>query len=225
MMAGERAVLSAEGAVKVPAHLSDLEAATLPCAALTAWSALVTHGRVTAGDTVLLQGTGGVSIFALQFARMLGARVIITSSSDAKLARARALGADEGINYVDVPEWGKVVRARTGGRGVDLVVEVGGAGTLGESIRAVRPGGTIALIGVLAGGAARVNMTPVLMNQIRVQGVLIGHRESYGAMCRAIAQHRMKPVVDRVFPFEDARAAFDHLADASHFGKVCVALG
>ncbi|MCA9688223.1 MAG: NAD(P)-dependent alcohol dehydrogenase [Myxococcales bacterium] len=224
-MLAEQATLSAEGAVKVPAHLSDLEAATLPCAALTAWSALVTHGRVTAGDTVLLQGTGGVSIFALQFARMLGARVIITSSSDAKLARARALGADEGINYVDVPEWGKVVRARTGGRGVDLVVEVGGAGTLGESIRAVRPGGTIALIGVLAGGAARVNMTPVLMNQIRVQGVLIGHRESYGAMCRAIAQHRMKPVVDRVFPFEDARAAFDHLADASHFGKVCVALG
>ena len=222
-MLAERVVLPERGVAPVPAHLEDAEAATLPCAALTAWSALVTLGGVTAGDTVLVQGTGGVSIFALQFACLLGARVIATSSSDAKLERARAMGAWRTINYRTTPDWGKVAR-KLSGDGVDHVVEVGGAGTLQQSIRAVRPGGQISLIGVLAGGASELNMTPVLMQQIRVQGVLVGHREGFEAMCRAIGQHALRPVIDRVFPFSEARAALEHLASGRHFGKVCISI-
>lgn len=219
----ERMVCDEEAVVHAPEHLSDVEAATLPCAALTAWSALVTHGAVKPGETVLVQGTGGVSIFALQIAKVLGARVVATSSSDEKLERARALGADETINYRETPEWGKAARALTGGAGVDHVVEVGGAGTLDQSIRAVKPGGTISLIGVLAGGAAPVNLTPVLMQNIRVQGVFVGHREAFEAMNRAIAHHGLRPVVDRVFPFAQAREAFDYLSSRQHLGKVCIA--
>ncbi len=222
-MLAARVVLPAHGVAPVPSHLEDAEAATLPCAALTAWSALVTLGGVKAGDTVLVQGTGGVSIFALQFAQLLGARVIATSSSDAKLERVRAMGAWRTINYRTTPDWGKVARKLSAG-GVDHVVEVGGAGTLQQSIRAVRPGGRISLIGVLAGGASDLNMTPVLMQQIRIQGVFVGHREGFLAMCRAIEQHAMRPVVDRVFAFEEARAAFEHLASGQHFGKVCISI-
>ncbi len=222
-MLAARVVLPAHGVAPVPGHLEDAEAATLPCAALTAWSALVTLGGVKAGDTVLVQGTGGVSIFALQFAQLLGARVIATSSSDAKLERVRAMGAWRTINYRTTPDWGKVARRLSDG-GVDHVVEVGGAGTLQQSIRAMRPGGRISLIGVLAGGASDLNMTPVLMQQIRIQGVFVGHREGFGAMCRAIEQHALRPVVDRVFAFEEARAAFEHLASGQHFGKVCVSI-
>lgn len=221
-MLAEHVVLEADGVVDVPDHLDDAEASTLPCAALTAWSALVTQGRIAAGDTVLVQGTGGVSTFALAFARMCGARVIATTGKPERAADLRARGASDVVDYRAEPEWGKAVRALTGGRGVDHVVEVGGAGTLTQSIRAVRPGGTISLIGVLAGGAAKVNLTPVLMTNVRVQGVFVGHRRAFEAMSRAIAQHQLRPRIDRVFAFEDAPAAFGHLASGGHQGKVCV---
>lgn len=221
-MLAEQVVLSEEGVVPVPAHLSDEEAATLPCAAVTAWNALTRHGGVKAGDTVLLQGTGGVSLFALQFARLLGARVILTSSSDEKLARARELGAAEGINYRETPDWGAKVKALTGGVGADCVVEVGGAGTLQQSLQAVRIGGRVLLIGVLSGSAAQVPLNAILMQQVRVQGILVGDRESFEAMNRAIGTSGLRPVVDRVFPLEDSRAAFEHMAAGSHFGKIVI---
>ena len=210
------------GVVRVPQHLSDEEAATLPCAGVTAWNALVTHGGIKAGSTVLVQGTGGVSIFALQFAVLLGARVIVTSSSDEKLQRARTLGAGETINYRSVPDWGREARRLAGGDGVDLVVEVGGAGTLAQSLAAVRPGGRISLIGVLAGSASDIDIIPILMRQIRVQGILVGHRESFEAMNRAIEDHRMHPTVSRVFPLDDTRAALQHLSAGEHFGKIAI---
>lgn len=221
-MLAELVVLHEEGVVHVPPHLTDEEAATLPCAGLTAWSALVTVGGLTAGDTVLLQGTGGVSIFALQFARALGVRPILTSSSDEKLERARELGADGLINYKQVTDWGTKARELTGGAGVDLVVEVGGAGTLDQSLKAVRMGGTVCLIGNLAGIVAQIPLTAIFMQQVRVQGILVGHREGFEAMNRAIALHGLRPVVDRVFPFEEARAAFELMGAAGHFGKVCI---
>jgi NADPH:quinone reductase-like Zn-dependent oxidoreductase len=224
-MLAERVVLAEEGLVRVPEHLTDEEAATLPCAALTAWSALVTQGGVTAGETVLVQGTGGVSLFALQIARILGARVIATSSSDEKLARVRELGADTviaGINYREVPDWGVKARELAGGDGVDLVVEVGGAGTLQQSLRAVRIGGRISLIGNLAGTTAEVPLTLIFMQRVSVLGILVGHRESFEAMNRAIAHHRLRPVIDRVFPLEDFRAVFEHLAEGRHFGKIVI---
>lgn len=219
-VAAEHMVFDAEGLVHIPQHLSFEEAATLPCAALTAWHALVTHGRVKAGDSVLIQGTGGVSIFALQFARLSGARVIATSSSDAKIARVLQLGASDGINYKTTPEWGKRVRELTDGQGVDHVVEVGGAGTLGESLRAVRMGGNVALIGILASG--QFNPIPILMKSVRVQGIFVGSRVMFEAMNRAIAMHRLRPVVDRVFPLSDIRDAFRHMESAAHFGKIVV---
>jgi NADPH:quinone reductase-like Zn-dependent oxidoreductase len=213
----------AEGVVPVPEHLSDEEAATLPCAAVTAWNALTwaTDPPIRAGDTVLTLGTGGVSIFALQLARLLGARVIVTSSSDDKLERARELGAWQGINYRETVEWGRRVRELTG-EGADLVVEVGGGETLPRSLQAVKAGGTIALIGVLAGRPAEVDVASILMRSVRVQGVLVGSREDFAAMNRAIAHHSLRPVVDRVFPFEEARGAFEHLAAGRHLGKVCI---
>ncbi len=218
----EYAVLSEHGVVKVPEHLSDVEAATLPCAALTAWSALVTQGHVGAGDTVLVQGTGGVSLFALQFARALGARVIVTSSSDAKLETARKLGSWREINYRENPTWGKTARELTGGTGVDHVVEVGGAGTLQQSLTAIRVGGQISLIGVLAGNSIELNILPILMQNIRIQGILVGSREGFEAMNRGISQHEIHPVVDRVFPFDEAREALVYMAGGRHMGKVCI---
>ncbi|MFY9822044.1 MAG: NAD(P)-dependent alcohol dehydrogenase [Thermoanaerobaculia bacterium] len=224
----ELAVYDQEGLVKFPEHLTDEEAATLPCAAVTAWTCL--HG-LTAGETVLLQGTGGVSIFALQLARLRGARGIITSSSDDKLARARELGGGPsgpeilGINYREVPDWGAKAKELAGGAGVDLVVEVGGAGTLKESLRAVRMGGTIALIGNLAGNTLELPLPLIFMQNVRVQGVLVGPRDSFEAMNRAIALHHLRPVIDRVFPLADIRAAFDHMAAGGHFGKICINLG
>ncbi|QSQ16915.1 zinc-dependent alcohol dehydrogenase family protein [Myxococcus landrumensis] len=218
-------VLREEGVVATPDYLTDEEAATLPCAAVTAWSALVTHGALKAGDVVLLQGTGGVSIFALQIAKLMGARIIITSSRDEKLERARALGAHDVINYVTTPDWEKVARGLTKNVGVDHVVEVGGAGTFEKSLRAVRPGGTVSVIGVLSGGAATAPLTPILMQNLRVQGVVVGHRESFEALVRAFTQHSVRPVVDRVFPFEEAVAAFHHLKSGAHFGKVVVRVG
>jgi NADPH:quinone reductase-like Zn-dependent oxidoreductase len=220
----ECVVLPEDGVVAVPEHLDDVEAATLPCAAVTAWHALVTEGGVKPGDTVLVQGTGGVSLFALQFARLAGARAIATSSRDDKLERVRALGASAGINYKTTPEWGEKARELSGG-GVDHVVEVGGAGTLAQSLRAVRPGGQISLIGVLAGGGGQLSLLPVLMKNVRVQGIFVGSREMFEAMNRAIAAHQLRPVVDRVFPFEQAPDAFRHLESGAHFGKVVVRVG
>jgi NADPH:quinone reductase-like Zn-dependent oxidoreductase len=217
----EYAVLPADGVVPVPGHLSDEEAATLPCAAVTAWNALVSSGGLKAGDSVLIQGTGGVSLFALQFARLSGARVIATSSSDAKLARVLEMGASDGVNYKSNPDWEKKVLELTGGVGVDHVVEVGGAGTLPRSLKAVRTGGTISLIGVLS-GAGEVNPIPILMKNVRVQGIYVGSREMFEAMNRAVALHRLKPVVDRVFPFAEAREALRYMESAAHFGKIVI---
>lgn len=215
----ELAVFDQEAVVLAPPHLNDEEASTLPCAALTAWSALE---GTKAGDTVLVQGTGGVSLFALQLGKLLGARVIVTSSSDDKLKRVRELGADELINYREIADWGKKAKELTGGAGVDNVVEVGGAGTLQQSLQAVRFGGTVSLIGNLAGTKAEILLTQIFMQQVRVNGILVGHREGFEAMNRAIAFHGLRPVIDRAFPLEDARAAFEHMKAGGHFGKIVV---
>lgn len=214
----------AHALVKTPDHLADAEAAALPCAALTAWSAVVKLGQVKPGQTVLTQGTGGVSLFALQFAKLCGARVIATSSSDAKIARLKEMGADVTINYKTTPGWGKRAREATG-RGVDLVVEVGGAGTLNESIRATRIGGTIAFIGVLAGPPQGEPRIPLLvMQQQRLQGTTVGSVEDLQAMVTAIAQNKLKPVMDRSFAFAQAKDAFAYMASGAHFGKVSIAI-
>ena len=214
--------LPASGVIPVPEHLSAVEAATLPCAAVTAWHAVVTAGQVAPGETVLVQGTGGVSLFALQFARLAGATVIVTSSSDEKLARAKQLGAAHGINYRTQPEWDAAVREWTGGVGVRHIVEVGGAGTLAKSLRAVQTGGTICLIGVLTGNAGEVNPLPILMKNIRVQGLYVGNGEMFAAMNRAISQHELHPVVDRVFPIAEIRDALRYLESSKHFGKIVI---
>ena len=187
----EYIVVNEEGLAKIPEYLTDEEAATLPCAALTAWSALVTEGDVKAGDTLLVQGTGGVSLFALQFAKLLGAKVIVISSSDDKLKRVAALGADEGINYTNVPEWGKAVKKLTRGEGVDHIVEVGGEKTLPQSLRVIRPGGTISMIGVLSGVNMGVSLGLIVTRKVRLQGITVGHRDSFEAMTRAIGQHQV----------------------------------
>jgi len=223
-MLAEHVVLSQDGVVPAPEHMSDVEAAALPCAALTAWSALVEQGEVGADDTVLVQGTGGVSIFALQIAQLLGARVIVTSSSEAKLQRALDLGAWQTINYVEDAAWGKTVRRLTDGVGVDHVVEVGGAGTLGQSLKAVRVGGQVSVIGVLSGVSSEINIIPILMQNIRLQGILVGSREGFERMNQAITAHSLPPVVDRVFPFGEAPEAFKHMASGAHFGKICISI-
>lgn len=221
----QRMCLPEAGVVAVPEHLSDAEAASLPCAGLTAWSAVVTQGHLRPGDWVLVQGTGGVSIFALLFAKMHGAQVIATSSSDEKLEKVRALGADHLINYARTPDWGKQALALTGGRGVDLVVEVGGAGTLKESVRAVRVGGTIAMIGVLAGGRSdSFNIGLVVMSNKRLQGVTVGSRAMHEEMCRAMAAHGTPvPVDETVYGFDDLRAALEAMPGGRHFGKIALA--
>jgi NADPH:quinone reductase-like Zn-dependent oxidoreductase len=215
-------LVSEDEVVRVPDPLTDEEAATLPCAALTAWSALVEEGGLLPGQSVLVQGTGGVSVFALQFARMLGAEVVATSSSDEKLERLRALGAHHTINYRSTPEWGRRVVELTGGNGVDHVVDVGGAATLSQSIHAVRVGGTISLIGNLGGAEATFNVLRVLMRQVRLQGIIVGHREGFERMNRAIALHAMRPQVGQVFEFHQVREAFQTMAAEKHFGKIVV---
>jgi NADPH:quinone reductase-like Zn-dependent oxidoreductase len=220
-VAAESVVLHERGVVEVPEHLSNEAAAALPCAAVTAWHALVNSGRLTAGESVLILGTGGVALFALQFAKLHGARVIVTSSSDDKLARARALGADEGINYTTTPDWERRVLELTGGRGVDHVIELGGAGTLGHSLQAVRIGGHVALIGVLT-GAGQANPLPVLMRSVRLQGIFVGSRAMFEAMNRAIALHKLEPVVDRVFPFDELPQALRYMEQGKHFGKIAL---
>jgi NADPH:quinone reductase-like Zn-dependent oxidoreductase len=220
----ELAVLEEDGVVHFPDHLSWEEAACLPCAALTAWNALYESSAVRPGESVLTLGTGGVSVFALQFARLAGATVIATTSSDAKAKRLRALGAAQVINYRTTPEWSKPVRTFTGGRGVDHVVEVGGAGTFEQSLRAVRRGGTISFIGRVA-AAGEFNPNWIFIKSVRVQGIYVGSREMFENMNRAIAASGLRPVVDRVFPFEEAREALRYLESGAHFGKVCIRFG
>ncbi len=222
-MLAEEVVLPETGLLPIPAHLSFEEAATLPCAAVTAWNAIVETGGIRPGDSVLVQGTGGVSIFALQFARLAGARVIATSSSDSKLARLVEMGASEVINYRTTPAWDKPVRQLTGGIGADMIVEVGGAGTLPLSTRAIKLGGYIALIGVLT-GAGDFNPIPLLMRNIRLQGIFVGSVGMFASMLKAIEVSQLRPVVDRVFPFDQAVDALKYLESGAHFGKVAIAI-
>lgn len=207
---------------KAPSGFTHAEAATLPCAGVTAWRGLVVCGQVKPGDTVLILGTGGVSLFALLFAKAAGARVIATSSSDEKLERLKRLGADTVVNYIAEPEWGQKVKALTDGRGVDHVIEVGGPGTLMQSITACRIGGHIALIGVLTGFAGQVAIPAVFMNQIRISGISIGSRADQQDMIRAIETNRSKPVLDRCFPLKDISSGFEYFESQKHFGKVCL---
>lgn len=218
----EYAVLSEAGLVSMPESLSFEEAATLPCAAVTAWNALA-QAHCGPGKTVLVQGTGGVSLFALQFAQALGAKVLITSSSDEKLARALSLGADAGANYKTTPDWEKWARQQTDGQGVDIVVEVGGAGTLERSAKAVRIGGFLALIGVLT-GLGTFNPMNILMKAITLQGIFVGSRAMFEAMNAFIVKSGIRPVIDRTFPLAQTRDAMRHLESGSHFGKVVVTI-
>ncbi len=222
-MLAEFVVLHEDGVVAVPEGLSLEEAATLPCAAVTAWHALMAAGnRVKPGDTVLCLGTGGVSIFALQFAKAAGARVIITSSSDDKISRARKLGADEGINYKQYPDWEKEVHKLTNGRGVEHVVEVGGVGTLARSFKAVGFGGKIALIGVLAGTKGDANPIGLMMKGGALHGIYVGSTAMFEDMNKAIKLNGIKPVVDKVFPFEKAADAYRHLNSGDFVGKIVI---
>jgi NADPH:quinone reductase-like Zn-dependent oxidoreductase len=216
----ELATFSQEGVSKVPDFLTDQQVATLPCAALTAWRGLFEDARLEPGDTVVLQGTGGVSIFGLQFASAAGYRTVITSSSDEKLGRARAMGAGHLVNYRTTPEWSQAVRQATGGVGADFIMEVGGAGTIQQSLKAVRIGGHIAIIGVVAGAGEGVNPGVLIGNSARLQGLSVGSREMFEAMCRAIELHRIVPVVDKVFPWTEAAAAFGAMQAGEHFGKI-----
>jgi NADPH:quinone reductase-like Zn-dependent oxidoreductase len=212
--------LDQEGLVHAPEHLTDEEAATLPCAALTAWQALVSEGHLKAGETVLVQGTGGVSIFALQFASVFGARTIVTSSSNAKRERATQLGATHTINYVETPLWHPEARRLNGGRGVDHVVDVGGPDSFMQSLQAIRIGGQIHMIGYVGSKHGEMNPLEILYRRAVVRGIPIGSRESFDHMNRAIALHKMRPVVDRTFPWTEARSALQYMREGKHFGKI-----
>jgi len=220
-MLAQYVALEENGVVAIPAHLSYDEAATLPCAAVTAWHALMVHGGLIAGRTILVQGTGGVSIFGLQIAKMMGANIVITSSSDAKLQRAKGMGATHLINYKATPDWDKAAIELTAGRGVDQVVEVGGAGTLAKSIGAIRPGGKVSMIGVLS-GAAELNPMLIMAKRANIQGISVGSTQMFEALNAAISANAVKPVIDKVFDFADTKAAFAHLKGASHFGKIVI---
>ena len=221
----ERVVLSARGCVVAPPSLSFEQAATLPCAGLTAWAALTEAGS-RAGQNVLLLGTGGVSIFALQLAKLMGLRVIITSSSNDKLERARQLGASDTINYKEQPEWDEQALKLTAGVGVDHVVEVGGAGTLGRSMNACRMGGTVSLIGVLT-GMPEQNPSPlsVMWKRLVMRGIYVGSRRQLEELCRAVEVGRVVPVIDKTFSFEEVQEAYRYLKSAQHFGKVVISRG
>lgn len=220
--ARERVVRPANWFTRAPEKYSHAEAATLTTAGLTAWRALVSDGSLKAGETVLTLGTGGVSMFALQFAKMMGAVTIVTSSSDEKLARASTLGADHTINYKQYPNWADQVLDRTNGRGVDHVIEVGGPDTLPQSISACRIGGHIAFIGVLTGFSGQVPTVALLTRQVRLQGLTVGNRQQQIEMIRALDANDMKPVIDKTFPLQDLIEAFRYQASGAHFGKICI---
>ncbi len=221
-MLAEYVALDATGVVRFPEHLSYEEASTLPCAGVTAWNAVVSPGELKAGDTMVIQGTGGVSLFALQFGKIIGARVLGTSSSDEKLERAKALGLDAGVNYKAQPKWADWVLVKTDGEGAKLVVEVGGAGTLGQSIQAVQMGGTIAQIGVLTQSKEPLEIGPILRKHAYIHGIYVGSKADFEAMNRAITEAGLKPVIDAVMEFGEARAALQRMQDASHFGKIVI---
>jgi NADPH:quinone reductase-like Zn-dependent oxidoreductase len=221
-MLAEYALLEEEAVVKLPPHLSIEEGATLPCAAVTAWHAMVEHAKLTAGQTVLLQGTGGVSIFGLQLARAMGIQAIITSSSNEKLARAQKLGAAHCINYKTTPDWEKAAMEFTGGRGVDHVVEVGGAGTLAKSFGAIRLGGKISMIGGLSGAATELDPRLIMARRANIQGISVGSTQMFEALNRTIAVNAIKPVIDKVFGFDEVQAAYRHMASGAHFGKIVI---
>jgi len=223
-MLAEYVVLDQHGIVEIPVHLSWEEAATLPCAGVTAWNAVVHAGRVKPGDTVVIQGTGGVSIFALQFAKLMGARILGTSSSDEKLQRARSLGLDSGVNYTQIPNWAAWILEQTGAVGADVVVEVGGAGTLMQSLKSVRVGGVIAQIGVLSQATDPLTIFPILHKQVHLQGIYVGSRADFEEMNRAIALHSLQPVVDKVFAFGGVQNALRKIESGSHFGKLVINL-
>jgi NADPH:quinone reductase-like Zn-dependent oxidoreductase len=221
----EYIVLHEEGVVAIPSDLTFEQAATLPCAGVTAWNALMASGKpLKPGETVLCLGTGGVSILALQLAKAAGARILVTSSSDEKLERVRQLGASEGINYKQYPAWEKEVERLTGGRGVDQIVEIGGAGTLDRSYQSIAFGGKIALIGFLAGAAAENNPVPLMLKSGSLQGIGVGSTAMFEAMNRAIEANQIKPFVDTVFPFEEAREAFRRLAAGDFVGKLVITM-
>lgn len=220
--ARELVVASEQAFTLAPAGYSHAEAATLTTAGLTAWRALVVNGGLKAGDTVLTLGTGGVSIFALQFARMMGARVISTSSSDAKLDKLKDMGADATINYKTTPDWGQKVQELTGGQGADHIIEVGGPGTLPESIEAVAIGGHISLIGVLTGRAGDVPTAKLMARQARLQGLIVGSRAQQQEMVRALEVNDLHPVIDRSFALDDIAEAFRYEEAGKHFGKICL---
>jgi NADPH:quinone reductase-like Zn-dependent oxidoreductase len=220
----EYAVLPAEALLPIPPHLDFEQAATLPCAGVTAWNGLFVAGGLQPGQTLLLQGTGGVSLFGLQFGRMAGATTIVTSSSDAKLDRARALGADHTINYKSEPDWDKRVREITDDRGVDLTLEVGGAGTLTKTLRATAYAGRVSLIGVLSGIAGDVQIGHILHKALTVHGIYVGSREIFAAMNAAIENSKLQPVIDRVFAFDQSVEALRYLESGQHFGKVVIRL-
>ena len=219
-MLAEYVRLDQQGIVHAPANLTDEEAATLPCAGLTSWHSLMTESRLEAGDTVLIQGTGGVSLFGLQFSAMCGARTIVTSSSDAKLERAKALGATHTINYVKTPVWYPEVRALNGGRGVDHVIEVGGPDSFLQSLQAIRIGGQINMVGYIGSKEGAINPLEILYHRATVRGIPVGSRESFEAMNRAIEANTMRPVIDKVFPWTDAVAAIRYMQEGKHFGKI-----
>lgn len=223
-MLSEYVCLSEEGLTAIPHGYSCEEASTLPCAAVTAWNGLFTRGRMRPGDNVLLLGTGGVSIFGLQFAIAAGARAIITSSSDEKLARARALGAAVTINYATTAQWSGAVRAATGDEGVHQVLEVGGTGTLPQSLASLAPGGHIALIGGLAGFGADIPVMALLYANATASGIYAGSRANFEAMRAFIEQHRIRPVIDRIYEFDDAAAAYQRIDAGQHLGKVVIKL-
>ena len=223
-LAAEQVVLPAEAVLPLPAGYDFAQAATLPIAALTAWSALVTVGNVQPGQTVLTLGTGGVAIFTLQLAKKLGARVIITSSSDEKLVRARQLGADHTINYQTTPDWDQAALELTGGIGVDLTVETAGPGTLDRSMKATRAAGTVALLGALTGRQGMVTTGLILMKRLQLVGVMVDSRAAFEALCRFLETHRIEPVIDRRFGFDELPAALRYMQDGRHFGKIVVTL-
>jgi NADPH:quinone reductase-like Zn-dependent oxidoreductase len=221
----EQAKFHEDGLVHLPANYSFEEGATLPCAALTAWQSLIVRGELVPGETVLLLGTGGVSIFGLQIAKMSGAKVIITSSSDEKLERARQLGADAVINYQTTPEWGKAAANLAGRDGVDHVIEVGGAGTFLQSVRACRFGGKIGMIGILSGIEVKTEIFPIVHKSATVFGIYVGSREMFEELNRALEQSNVRPVIDKIFSFASAPEAFEYMASGSHFGKVVIRVG
>lgn len=219
--AQEYFVTPASAVVRAPKHLTAREAASLPCAAVTAWNAIVEQGKVRAGQRIVIQGTGGVALFALQFARMHGAEVILTSSSDEKLQRAGELGADHLINYRSNPDWHKKVREITNGQGVDNIIEVGGTGTLAKSLACVAPSGTISVIGILDGIAGEINLGPVVTRNIRLQGITVGGGDMFANMVKAMEQHHTRPVIDENgFAFDEIGAALAALPKGKHFGKI-----